>query len=296
MKKRIYLLLIACLGCLMACSDDKEESLALSAETILLEASGEPQKVEVFTDNPQWRIVASKDSWITVERDSCYVLVGAEPNPTKAERTARVIVVSQKTPGFVMVTQKGSKRAIGDPYPDATNPIGVIYKVTDGGEHGLIMSLDMYEGAWSTSDALEKVQSETDGRNNTLTVIKNHKDDPDFTTVYPVFHWLYKQKNGENVNGEWYLPSYMELQELYFAATGCKQLAGTHNITWRNQFDMMIREAGGVPFTYDNNMHLWASSEMTSLNAYQVLFKTNEKSVPYTSKTTKRWVRAIRAF
>ena len=134
---------------------------------------------------------------------------------------------------------------------------------------------DRYEGAWSTSDALEKVQSETDGRNNTLTVIKNHKDDPDFTTVYPVFHWLYKQKNGENVNGEWYLPSYMELQELYFAATGCKQLAGTHNITWRNQFDMMIREAGGVPFTYDNNMHLWASSEMTSLNAYQAVSYTH---------------------
>ena len=296
MKKLIYLLLTLCLGSVIACNDDKEETLDLSATTVTLEASGEPQKVEVFTDNPQWRIVASKNSWITTDRDSCYVIVGAEPNPTKSERTERVIVVSRKTPGFLMVTQKASTRAIGDPYPDAIHPIGIIYKVTHGGEHGLIMSLDMFEGEWGVPDVLEKVQSETDGKNNTLSVIHNHKDAPDFAEKYPIFHWIYNTKNSNNPDGEWYLPSYQELQELYFAATGCKQLAGTHNITWRNQFDAMVKAVGGTPFVYDNNMHLWASSEMTAQNAYQVLFKTNEKSMPYTSKTTKRWVRAIRAF
>lgn len=149
MKKLIYLLLTLCLGSMIGCNDDKEETLDfINRNHHGRGQTGEPQKVEVFTDNPQWRIVASKNSWITTDRDSCYLVVGAAPNPTKSERTGRVIIVSRKTPGFVMVTQKASTRAIGDPYPDATHPIGIIYKVTHGGEHGLIMSLDMFEGEW----------------------------------------------------------------------------------------------------------------------------------------------------
>lgn len=298
MKRILFWLGIALLGWVASCSDDNEEELGLSSTEILLDANGTAQKVKVLTDNPQWRVVQNKDAWVIAKRDSGRLVIGALPNQTKSERTARVIVVSGKTPGFLMVTQKASTRTIGEPYPDVEHPIGVIYKVTDGGEHGMILSLDMFEGAWSHVVTVNKdAQEDEDGRINTEVMIRTRKDEPDFATNYPAFHWIYQEKNQGKIDGDWYIPAYDELLELYLVVTG-SQKVGVHNITARNRFDQQVKDAGGVPFDYEGEdyMNLWSSTENNGDQAYWVLFRNGQTSTPFTIKNRANWVRAVRAF
>ena len=121
--------------------------------------------------------------------------------------------------------------AIGDPYPDATNPIGVVFwldttdpnynPATLKGSKGKIVSLDEMKGTWgcysyNNNTSPEGASDPDYGAQNTKKVIDNmltpgNLPDDGSINIYVSFNWIYNTKNNKDINGRWYLPARNEL-------------------------------------------------------------------------------------
>lgn len=125
--------------------------------------------------------------------------------------------------------------AIGDPYPDATNPIGVVFWLDENdptynpankkGLKGKIVSLDepienwnsgneAGKLKWSTEQVTTGATSTSDGAANTIAITQTANYS---STVYPAVAWCV-EKNTGGVTG-WYLPAKDELLTLYYVIT-----------------------------------------------------------------------------
>lgn len=113
-----------------------------------------------------------------------------------------------------------------DYYPvpdDASTAEGIVFSVSDGGLHGLVISAKEYEGPYgpgvseqqTTGNDAMREEPEPDGKLATYNLIMAHKDDAGFETDYPGFYWLLNTMNGGDVEGDWYVPSRPEIAELY---------------------------------------------------------------------------------
>ena len=97
-----------------------------------------------------------------------------------------------------------TKYSVGDFYNDGTKQ-GVVFEVSEDGQHGKIVSLNHALLLWCTDEQWDKdilvgANSKTDGKTNTDIVMQRS----DYGE-YPAFKWCREQ--GE----EWYLPSIEEL-------------------------------------------------------------------------------------
>ncbi len=90
--------------------------------------------------------------------------------------------------------------AIGDIYPNETNPQGVVIFTKSGGESGSILHLSESEAMWCISDSISaNAVDELDGRNNITSIISSNFQ------RYPAF-------NAVNINHPgWYIPAINEL-------------------------------------------------------------------------------------
>ena len=162
-----------------ACSDDDGTMLEVSTDRIELDASGTEYRLEVTTNSRLWSATSNVD-WIMTERDSIYLVVKAISNPTKQPRSGKLYLVADDQYVRLWVSQEGSIRELGDPYPDAQNPIGIIWKMTDGGKHGKILALDDTLLRWSGRGVelshSPGCRSNTDGLANTKFMIEKYKE------------------------------------------------------------------------------------------------------------------------
>ena len=108
--------------------------------------------------------------------------------------------------------------AIGDLYPDAENPIGVVFQISNGGVNGKILSLTQEANkAWGPADVMTDATDNSDGLAN-MRIIQAL--DPDFSD-YPAFAAAHAL-NGSSANyaasstGVWYLPARVEWEKVYF--------------------------------------------------------------------------------
>lgn len=86
---------------------------------------------------------------------------------------------------------------VGELYPDDSNPIGVVFNISDGGLHGKIVSLDQTTLEWQPGIATYvSANNEKDGSKN------------EFPSNSPIPNWI--QKHGS----EWYCPAKNELHSL----------------------------------------------------------------------------------
>lgn len=95
--------------------------------------------------------------------------------------------------------------AVGDLYPDATNPVGVVCTISDGGVHGKVVNIqETSRLAWS-SVKKHLSASSADGAVNMSTI----QNESDWGTNYPAFKWCadLTPSNGK----KWYLLSKDEL-------------------------------------------------------------------------------------
>ncbi len=129
---------------------------------------------------------------------------------------------------FTVLGQTEHKYAIGDIY-DVDGVKGIVIDVTDGGLHGLIMSLDdiKHKLCWCTNkpkgvdvvteqitEMFTGADSKTDGEYN-MRKIEEFIDEYDLTWEhFPAFKWCRDKGDG------WYLPSYMELMRIRKAFHG----------------------------------------------------------------------------
>ncbi|GHT61401.1 hypothetical protein AGMMS50239_12260 [Bacteroidia bacterium] len=281
----INLSIVACGLLCFACSENVEESvLNLSVTDIHLDASGTEQQIKVETNEILWQISGNPD-WISIKRDSCFLIISADNNPTRESRSAKIAVVAGDKHVRVDVSQAEGLRALGELYPDAINPVGVIFKLMDGGKHGKVIGFNETVGVWGPrGEPHLDARDLYNGRKNTLTVLGTRKDQPNFQTDYPVFYWLLNEINGGDMNGMWYIPAYYELLEMHAVVTGNKLVIPAtltnsnpvyiHNSVVRDYFNNQIMAYGGVPFSFTNKVH-FSSSEYDLNQARCVMFANN---------------------
>ena len=132
---------------------------------------------------------------------------------------------------------------IGD-YYDVNGVKGVVYKISDEGRHGMIVSMDEPYGfrKWSTETVETGSTSFNDGRSNMNLIISNFD-----LEQYPAFEWC-NSKNVGDITG-WYLPAFYELGDIVNAMSVINET---------------LAENGGAEFS---NAVYWSSSEDTFANA-----------------------------
>lgn len=128
---------------------------------------------------------------------------------------------------------------VGDYYPYKGLPIiGVVFEVSNGGKNGKIIDLDYIQRyapapdnamapiRWGDPTVDEQaagvvgIRDMNDGSSGTRNLIIKRKDQPDFTSVYCLFNWIYLTKNNGDVNGMWYLPAVNEMILLHTQLNG----------------------------------------------------------------------------
>ncbi|MDR2130358.1 MAG: BACON domain-containing protein [Odoribacteraceae bacterium] len=312
MKHFLLALLVPLITTVLSC-DDEADALLISSNTITIDAAGNEQRITVRTDAPIWNVIC-EDAWPIITRDSLDVIITAASNPTRTPRSARIYIAAGNQFERITVTQEGSLRVFGDPYPDAINPVGIVYKVSDGGQHGAIVSLDQLTAtAWGLDTDTHETDF-SDGKINTREIIVTHRDDPTFTTTYPAFAWVH-EKNKSDLDGEWYIPSFWEVVEMYNLLVGNSAyiIPGgyppsmqmnlsrpAHNLTERDYFNARIVAHGGTPFNYSASMY-WSSSEASVSSAMAISFNNGtdymHMNINYNKNTTAAFFfRAIRVF
>lgn len=97
---------------------------------------------------------------------------------------------------------------VGDKY-ERNGVEGMVYKVDETGEHGMIVSLYEEKKVWSIEDVLTEATSANDGYANMEAI---RKIDPTFSK-YPAFEWCENFMNKYFGPG-WYIPSSSEFKEL----------------------------------------------------------------------------------
>jgi hypothetical protein len=85
---------------------------------------------------------------------------------------------------------------------------GQVYKITDGGKHGMIISLDNSIVRWSTDINATNIQNLDDGVAN-MSKVKSSFDINNF----PAFKWC-EDKNVDGITG-WYLPAINEVVDMH---------------------------------------------------------------------------------
>ena len=97
---------------------------------------------------------------------------------------------------------------IGD-YYDVNGVKGVVYKISDDGRHGMIVSMDEPYGfrKWSLENVETGATYPDSGLSNMNIIVSNYD-----LEQYPAFKWC-QEKNTNGVTG-WYLPAYYEFRDV----------------------------------------------------------------------------------
>lgn len=150
---------------------------------------------------------------------------------------------------------------------------GIVVKVDESGQHGLIMSLDVIYGSWRDKGLFKKTpkpigaEDPNDGAANTKIIFKYMEENPDSAKNFEIFTAL-KEYYPEG----WYIPASNELLDIASAIGG-----GNLNTTTKiiDEFDKKITDADGVSlFTKLGNFRqIYSSTEGVNNGVYNLYLK-----------------------
>lgn len=201
---------------------------------------------------------------------------------------------------------------IGDPYPNAKNAEGVVYAISAGGLHGMVVSKEASRLPWS----IENIETGATHYNSGLVNVAIIKQIPDWGTKYPAIKYC-DNKNNSGGETAWYLPATQELKVLCAGYSGLKLVASGANPTkgeindWgsntmpdydtayvaaRTAFNETLTAIGGTSLDDSFSYFCWTScGEMDTIYAGLVAIQSSFSAV-VDSKNNAHHVRCIRAF
>ena len=116
---------------------------------------------------------------------------------------------------------------------------GIVIKVDVSGEHGLIMSLDRFNGKWC-SDKKAKFETnaffEDDGQKNMEAIEKYLNESDNSWSLFPYYEWCRNKGEG------WYAPALDELTDIITALNGS---VGTYSESNVRKIESVIMANGG---------------------------------------------------
>ena len=130
---------------------------------------------------------------------------------------------------------------VGDIYNE-NGVKGIVVKATDGGRHGLIMSLNVSTDKWlKDKDAKFGTAAfyEDDGARNMIAIEQFINSGNASWDDFPVFQWARNLGNG------WYIPAKEELVIIAEAVNGSKGISQTYNAKTVKAFSKKIKNAKG---------------------------------------------------
>lgn len=159
---------------------------------------------------------------------------------------------------------------IGDLY-DKDGIKGLVFRVNEGGQSGLIVSLSEAESpkAWSYEFIATGSNIRSSGEQNTAIIYSL----PDWQNKYPAFVWC------KNLGSGWYIPAVNELRELLLISSS-------------TTFSRAISTNNATPFASQG--YYLSSTEMDEYWVYIVDAQTRKESANYKQYTYH--TRAIRSF
>lgn len=137
------------------------------------------------------------------------------------------------------IAANAQQYAIGDYYSDDTGVKGIVIKVDDSGKHGLIMSLDRFDGKWTIDKNSKFATSafyEDDGQKNMDAIEKYIVESGGSWESFPFFNWC------RNKGAGWYPPALDEVKDLITAVNGS---IGSYVNTNYYKFEHIITSNGG---------------------------------------------------
>lgn len=287
---------------IIAAEVDGQYQVLLAPQTVL---SGETL-IDIKTDS--YSFTYTPDTNITFEGDVAYNI---ELNLGKdAALLGNVYIVDwsdTKDLGTFDAETTTKSYKVADLYPDDTNPVGVVYSVSNNGVHGYVVALEQNEySTWYTGNSyLEGASSTTDGMANTGIIMREMET---YTDYYPLFTVI-KEMNlkrypdltyQDYVSGAtdiWYLPSVDELVDLYNVVDKTNETGTAYQ-----EISDALTSAGGMQFErYSYNPYglfrYFSSTETSSSTVYYVDFSTGPSSVISTGKANSTYIsRAILKF
>ncbi len=200
---------------------------------------------------------------------------------------------------FAAEVRKADAKALPYPYPRTTRRYrvgdlfdedgvkGVVFYTQDSGQHGLILSLQVAEVAWSSYQAYDvswefitHSDDENDGWANMCTIERCVNQTALTWDNFPAFKWCREQGTG------WYYPSINELQKLYDCFSHWQPNAP------RKAFNDLLKGAGAKKIYEDIYL---SSSESDKEWVYGInFFRHGAVSTRYTKGSAR--VRAVHRF
>ncbi|MBP2692020.1 MAG: hypothetical protein J6B44_09395 [Muribaculaceae bacterium] len=116
---------------------------------------------------------------------------------------------------------------------------GIVVKVDNSGQHGLIMSLDKFSGKWyndKKAKFLTDAFYEDDGEKNMAVIERYLSDNGQTWDKFPFFEWC------RNKGAGWYAPALEEMNAIITAMNGS---VGKYSVSNMEAFDKIIKDNGG---------------------------------------------------
>lgn len=275
-----------------------------------------------------------EDGFVELYANAKAAQPAAEPAPVATEQAATVVEAAKAAPSAVTATTPAAaapemtiteapvvtKRApmpnegvTYNPNPDYTKSghrvryevgqyynhqgvEGIVCRVDESGEHGLVMSLDEVMVEWSTfrKKALVEVGAahRTDGEENMRAVERYITDRGGSWEQFPAFKWCRDKGEG------WYLPSIDELLTIGNNYNGGSRMRNDRQA--RVWFNEQLKENGGVRL--DGKCYYHSSTELNDRQALmshmglELPFVINTPETEEVPKYGKFLVRAVHKF
>ena len=275
-------------------------ALSVSADSLIFANVQGTKTVTVTTDAADWTY-SNYDSWISIVKNSNTLSVSVEANETLTERRGSITVTANDKQQTVRIRQEAgtipvtsAPYSIGDLY-HVNGVLGVVYKVSNGGRNGMIVSYRDTLTSWSTEHEVTGTTAD-DGRRN-MNIIKQRTL---WEFRYPPFKWCDDMNTGGTVN--WYLPSIEEMKDLYAGFCGLSAYPGVENDaptvykTFRDKFNAPLVRYGGNNIVETDSY--WSSSEVEG-NANQAWIQNFHLGQQYNFYTKAQYrfrVRCVRSF
>ena len=208
------LLLFSTIAVLTGCKEEKKDRITIDITS--KEVSGYGETVVVYVQSNTFWFVSSDKSWAepsfvsSEKNDTVYITIA--PNSTR-KRDQAVILFKAGDASTKLTIYRDEPLydvyKIGDLYPNAENPIGVVFEIVSPGLQGKIMSLDEAKNLTWGSAAPTYANNMDNGLVNWQTIRSIN------TTLdnFPAFAWCNSHNNNTHWN-TWYLPSYREMNAI----------------------------------------------------------------------------------
>lgn len=258
--------------------------------------------------------------------DKTVTWTSSAPAVVTVDNTGQVTALSVGNATITATSQSGGKTntcsvtaayAVGSYYPDAVNPVGIIFRVKTATQKGLVVSLTEAPGSvsWSNDKFKTSAIDENDGSLNMIAVQQYLTDNSKNWNELPPFNYVVTTMNGKTTydaaRDKWYLPSVNEWKEFAAVFSGkvysdigvwyqISPMPGYDDqscVAARTAFNAKLTSKGGTQLDLSNDTGwYWSSTEHNAGDNVIYSFGFKNGSASADSKNLTGRVRAVLAF